>query len=138
MNTIKYLFEDIDFPKGNIFPKYKFVDFIKEKNKQAHSISFIFCSDNYLQKINSEFLNHNNFTDVITFDYSEKINLIGDVFVSIERVKDNAKNYNVTFKEELARVMIHGVLHLIGYKDKKEKEKKLMRKLENEFLKLTK
>ncbi len=138
MNSIKYLFEDIEFPKGNISPKYKFVDFIKQKNKQAHSISFIFCSDNYLQKINSEFLNHKNFTDVITFNYNEKTNLIGDVFISIERVVENAKNYNVTFKEELARVMIHGVLHLIGYNDKKEKEKALMRKLENEFLKLIK
>ena len=136
MNTIKYLFEDAHFPKRNLSPKYKFIDFIKQKKKQVDSICFIFCSDNYLQKINMEFLNHKDLTDVITFSYSEKNSLIGDVFISVERVKENAKKYNVKFKEELARIMIHGVLHLIGYNDKKKDEKKLIRKMENEFLKL--
>ena len=136
MNAIKYLFEDINFPKSNLYPKYRFVDFIESKNKRTQSISFIFCSDNYLQKINTEFLNHNALTDVITFNYTKKNNLVGDVFISAERVKENAKIYNIKFKEELARVMIHGVLHLIGYNDKKEKEIILMRKLENEFLKI--
>ncbi len=135
MNTIKYLFEHVNIPKSKLYPKYKFIDFIKQKNKHTHSISFIFCSDNYLQKINAEFLNHEELTDVITFNYTKKKDLSGDIFISIERVKDNAKNYKVNFKEELARVMIHGVLHLIGYNDKTEKEKKLMRALENEFLK---
>ena len=136
MNAIKYLFEDITFPKKSLVPKYRFINYIESKNKKAQSISFIFCSDNYLQKINSEFLNHKDLTDVITFNYSEKTNLTGDIFISAERVKENSKIYNVKFKEELARVMIHGVLHLIGYNDIKEKEKTLMRTLENEFLKL--
>ena len=136
MNAIKYLFEDITFPKKNLVPKYRFINYIESKNKKAQSISFIFCSDNYLQKINNEFLNHQDLTDVITFNYSEKTNLAGDIFISAERVKENSKIYNVKFKEELARVMIHGVLHLIGYNDIKEKEKTLMRTLENEFLKL--
>ena len=136
MNAIKYLFEDITLPKKSLVPKYRFINYIESKNKKAQSISFIFCSDNYLQKINSEFLNHKDLTDVITFDYSEKTNLAGDIFISAERVKENSKIYNVKFKEELARVMIHGVLHLIGYNDIKEKEKTLMRTLENEFLKL--
>ena len=135
MKAIKYLFEHVSVPKGKLYPKYKFIEFIKQKNKHAHSISFIFCSDNYLQKINTEFLNHKDLTDVITFNYTHKKELAGDIFISIERVKDNAKTYKVSFREELARVMIHGVLHLIGYNDKKEKEKKLMRNLENEFLK---
>jgi len=136
MNAIKYLFEDITFPKKSLVPKYRFINYIESKNKKAQSISFIFCSDNYLQKINSEFLNHKDLTDVITFNYSEKTNLAGDIFISAERVKENSKIYNVKFKEELARVMIHGILHLIGYNDIKEKEKTLMRTLENEFLKL--
>ena len=136
MNAIKYLFEDITFPKKSLVPKYRFINYIESKNKKAQSISFIFCSDNYLQKINSEFLNHKDLTDVITFNYSEKTNLAGDIFISAERVKENSKIYNVKFKEELARVMIHGILHLIGYNDIKEKEKALMRTLENEFLKL--
>lgn len=136
MNAIKYLFEDVSFSKAKLYPKYKFIDFITKKKKHAHSISFIFCSDNYLKKINSEFLKHEHFTDVITFNYNVKKRLSGDIFISSERVKDNAKTYSISFKEELARVMIHGVLHLIGYNDKTEKDKKLMRKNENEFLKV--
>ena len=135
MNAIKYLFEDVSFPKGNLSPKFKFIDFIKKKNNRTHSVVFIFCSDNYLQKINREFLKHTYLTDVITFDYSTEKGLVGDVFISIDRVKENAKTYNVKFKEELTRVMIHGVLHLMGYNDKEEKEKEIMRGLENEFLK---
>lgn len=136
MNAIKYLFEDLIFPKRNLCPKYKFIEFVKQKNNQVESISFIFCSDNYLQKLNREFLSHEDLTDVITFNYATKKNLTGDVFISIERVKDNAATYNTSFKEELARVMIHGVLHLMGHNDKKTKDKELMRGLEDEFLKL--
>jgi len=135
MNAIKYIFEDISFAEKTIQPKYKFVNFAKQKNKQIKSISFIFCSDKYLQKINYKYLKHNDLTDVITFEYNETNDLEGDVFISIERVKENSKTYNVKFKAELARVMIHGVLHLMGYNDKKENEKSLMRGLENEFLK---
>lgn len=135
MNTIKYIFEDVNFSKSKLYPKYKFVDFITKKKKYAHSISFIFCSDNYLKKINSEFLKHEYFTDVITFNYNVKKRISGDIFISADRVKDNANTYNIKFKKELARVMIHGVLHLIGYDDKTEKDKKLMEKNENEFLK---
>ncbi len=136
MNAIKYLFEDIYFSPQNLPPKYKILDFIKNKTNKNPSICFIFCSDNYLQKLNVEFLNHEELTDVISFDYSEKNKIKGDVFISVERVKENAKIYNIKFKEELSRVMIHGVLHLAGYKDKNPEEKKMMRKLENQFLKL--
>ena len=135
MNAIKYIFEDISFAEKTIQPKYKFVNFAKQKNKQIKSISFIFCSDKYLQKINYKYLKHHDLTDVITFEYNETNDLEGDVFISIERVKENSKTFNVKFKAELARVMIHGVLHLMDYNDKSENEKSLMRKLENEFLK---
>ncbi len=136
MNAIKYLFEDISFSQRNLPPKYKILDFIRKKKRKTHSVCFIFCSDDYLQKLNIKFLNHKDLTDVISFDYSEKNKMKGDVFISVERVKENAKTYGVKFKEELSRVMIHGILHLAGYNDKKPEEQKLMRKLENQFLKL--
>jgi len=136
MNAIKYLFEDVSFSPRNLPPKYKILDFIKKKKNKTHSVCFIFCSDNYLQKLNIKFLNHKNLTDVISFDYSTKNTIKGDVFISVERVRENAKTYDVKFKEELSRVIIHGVLHLAGYNDKKPEEKKIIRKLENQFVKL--
>ena len=103
--------------------------------KKIESISFIFCSDEYLQKLNIKYLKHEDLTDVITFEYNEHDLILGDIFISSERVKENSKKYKVSFKEELARVMIHGLLHLMGYKDKKKNETLIMRKLENEFIK---
>ena len=135
MNTIKYFFEDVSFSKNRILPKYKFVNFSKEMKKKIESISFIFCSDEYLQKLNIKYLKHKDLTDVITFEYNERDLILGDIFISSERVKENSKKYKVSFKEELARVMIHGLLHLMGYKDKKENETLIMRKLENKFIK---
>lgn len=99
-------------------------------------LSFVFCSDDYLRKLNIKHLNQNYFTDVITFDYSKEMSLIGDVFISTERVKENAKLFNVSFNEELFRVIIHGVLHLCGFKDKTKEEKAEMRSKENDFLSL--
>lgn len=135
MNTIKYFFEDVNFSKNSILPKYKFVNFSKKMKKKIESISFIFCSDEYLQKLNIKYLKHEDLTDVITFEYNERDLILGDIFISSERVKENSKKYKVSFKEELARVMIHGILHLMGYKDKKENETLIMRKLEKEFIK---
>ena len=99
-------------------------------------LSFVFCSDDYLRKLNIKHLNQDYFTDVITFDYSKEMSLIGDVFISTERVKENAKLFNVSFNEELFRVIIHGVLHLCGFKDKTKEEKAEMRSKENNFLSL--
>jgi rRNA maturation RNase YbeY len=98
------------------------------------NISLIFCTDEYLKKINIQYLNHDYFTDIITFDYSKKNSVSGDLFISIDRVKENAKDNNVDFMNELYRVIIHGVLHLCGYNDKTEGEKKMIRKKENEFI----
>ena len=109
---------------------------IISENKSEGEINFIFCDDDYLLEINKQHLNHDTLTDVISFDYSLGIELSGDVFISIERVQDNAKDFKVSFAEELNRVMIHGILHYCGYKDKTEEDEQLMRNKEDEKLKL--
>jgi len=105
---------------------------IVSENKKEGDINYIFCDDEYLHKINVEYLQHDTLTDIISFDYSVGNELHGDVFVSIERVEDNAKDFNVSFEEELKRVLVHGVLHYCGYKDKSEKDEALMRQKEEE------
>jgi len=97
-------------------------------------INYVFCDDEYLHKLNVEFLNHDTLTDIISFDYSMGKTLQGDIFISIERVEDNAKDFEVEFMEELQRVLVHGILHYCGYKDKTEEEAKLMRSKENFYL----
>lgn len=109
---------------------------ITSENKKEGEINYIFCDDDYLHKINLEYLNHDTLTDIISFDYSIGNELNGDIFVSIERVKDNAKDFNVSFEDELKRVMVHGVLHYCGFKDKNESDELLMRKKEDEKLAL--
>ena len=109
---------------------------VNSLNYSIGELSFVFCSDDYLRKLNIKHLNQDYFTDVITFDYSKEMSLIGDVFISTERVKENAKLFNVSFNEELFRVIIHGVLHLCGFKDKTKEEKAEMRSKENNFLSL--
>ncbi len=99
-------------------------------------INYIFCDDDYLHKLNVEFLSHNTLTDIISFDYSVGKELHGDIFVSIERVKDNAKDFKVSFNDELKRVLVHGVLHYCGYKDKTDDDAKEMRAKENHYLSL--
>ena len=102
-------------------------------------LNYIFCTDKYLLEINRKHLNHNFLTDIITFDFSENNNTAeGDLYISVDRIEDNAKKYRVLFTKELIRVVIHGLLHLIGYKDGSEKEKKRMRSLENKYLSLYK
>ena len=97
-------------------------------------INYIFCDDEYLHKINVEFLNHDTYTDIISFDYTLGKTINGDIYISVERVRENAQEYNVTFADELNRVMVHGVLHYLGIKDKTETEKTAMRRKENEYL----
>lgn len=107
---------------------------IVSENKKEGEINYIFCDDEYLLKINLEYLSHDTLTDIISFDYSIGNELNGDIFISIERVQDNANDYGVTFEEELKRVLVHGVLHYCGYKDKTEKDEQLMRLKEDEKL----
>lgn len=107
---------------------------IKEEEKQVGSINIIFCDDKDLLEKNKTFLKHDTLTDIITFDYSELNTISGDIFISVERVLDNSKDFNVTFEQELNRVIIHGNLHLLGYKDKTEEEQITMSKKEDYYL----
>jgi rRNA maturation RNase YbeY len=111
-------------------------DAITSRNKQPGEITFIFTSDEELLKINQQFLSHNDYTDVITFDYSANEIISGDIYISVERVNENASKFGVKEAEELARVMIHGVLHLLGLKDKEAYQIKEMRKEEEKELTL--
>ena len=109
----------------------------KKENKKISFINCVFCSDNRLLEINKKYLNHVSLTDVVTFDFTpNKNNLEGDIYISIDRVKENAKKYKETFKKELLRVVIHGLLHLIGFLDKTKEEKNTMTLKENEYLSL--
>lgn len=107
---------------------------LSEKKKEG-KISYVFVSDEDLLKINREFLKHDTYTDIITFDYAEEKLLHAEIFISIDRVRENAEKLKVEFESELRRVMVHGVLHLCGYKDKKKADKELMRKKESAALK---
>ena len=107
---------------------------IKSENKKEGEINYIFCDDEYLLEINKEHLQHDYYTDIISFDYSVGNEINGDMFISVDRVKENAEDFNVTFEEELKRVIVHGVLHYCGYKDKSEADEFLMRSKEDEKL----
>lgn len=108
---------------------------VKKEGLSIESLNYIFCSDKYLLEINKQFLNHNYYTDIISFDLSEVPGqLIGEVYISVDRVKDNAKTHRTSFKEELLRVIFHGALHFCGYKDKKPSDAKKMRQMEDLWL----
>lgn len=109
---------------------------ISSEGKKTGEISFIFCDDEYLLEINQKYLDHDTYTDIISFDASVGNILNGDIFISTERVSENADSYEVEFSEELKRVIIHGVLHLCGYKDKTPEEEKIMREKEEEKMKM--
>ncbi|NJO90591.1 MAG: rRNA maturation RNase YbeY [Chloroflexia bacterium] len=109
---------------------------ITSYEKKLGDINYIFCSDEYLRQINVEYLNHDYYTDIITFNYNEKDVVSGDIYVSLERVRDNAEEFEVSFHTELQRVVMHGVLHLLGFDDKSEKEKIQMRAAEDESIAL--
>jgi len=106
----------------------------KQENRKIGDLNIVFYNDKQLLELNKQYLNHDTFTDIITFDYSEKKILHGDICISLERVKENAQKFNCAFEEELRRVMAHGILHLCGYKDKKTDEKLLMKQKEDESL----
>jgi rRNA maturation RNase YbeY len=132
---INFYSEDIPFKMREIKTKRTWIiECITTEGKENGDISFVFCSDEFLHKMNVEYLSHDTLTDVITFDYTEDGIISGDIFISIPRVKENASVYSKDFIEELNRVMIHGVLHLCGYKDKSSKDSKLMRQKEDEKL----
>lgn len=108
---------------------------VKKEGLSIESLNYVFCSDKYLLEINKQFLDHNYYTDIISFDLSEVPGqLIGEVYISVDRVKDNAKTHGATFSEELLRVIFHGALHFCGYKDKKPSDVKKMRQMEDLWL----
>ena len=124
---------DFELPKESQLSNWISATISNEKCKEGE-INYIFCDDNYLLKLNEEFLNHDTLTDIISFDYSVGKELHGDIYISVERVADNAKDFNNKFIDELHRVMIHGILHYCGYKDKTEVDEALMRQKENDYL----
>ena len=148
MNAINYFFEDVKSCKHQLPTKRWIKQCVGKENHFLGCINFIFCSDEYLRSINAKYLKKTYLTDVISFKHmppkttrtvSNKDNAVfGDIFISIERVNENKTTYKTIFAKELQRVMIHGVLHLIGYKDASQKEKELMTKKENKYINLLK
>jgi len=109
---------------------------ILSENKKEGDINYVFCNDDFLLNINQQYLSHDTYTDIISFDYSVGNELHGDIFISIERVLENANEYEVSFNEELLRVMSHGILHYCGYKDKSENDELIMRNKEEEKIQM--
>lgn len=133
--SVSFEVEDIDFTLARPAETTQWIkDIISQENGKLHSLQYIFCSDQYLHRINVEYLNHDTYTDIITFPYADPPTIHGDLFISVERIRDNAARLKVSFEEELRRVMIHGVLHLCGYGDKSPSEVSIMRRKEEQAL----
>lgn len=132
---IHFFHEDI---KPQKFPRRKFKSWInsviESEQKQLGEINYIFCSDEYLLQVNREYLDHDYYTDIITFDYVENGVISGDIFVSLDRISENANVFHVSFDEEFRRILVHGVLHLLGYPDKEPAQKAVMTEKEDYYL----
>jgi probable rRNA maturation factor len=127
-----FTYHKVKFKLDKIAGIKKWIEAIaKTEKKTVGGINYVFVTDEELFKMNKKYLNHGTYTDIITFDYTEGKEISGDIFISVDRVKENAKKFKVKFDDELHRVMIHGVLHLCGYKDKTPKDSKEMRKKED-------
>ncbi len=134
---ISYFFEDTNFIFKGKALNNKWLRIVAESEiRRLGQISIIFCSDNYILDINQRYLQHDYFTDIITFDYCEDDRLSGDLFISVDSVRENAIEYGTSFNDELNRVMVHGILHLIGYDDHNDEDIKQMRSKENYYLSL--
>jgi len=134
-SKVHFYFEQKGFSLDNRNQLKRFIEtlFTKEKKKLSH-INYIFCSDKRLLEINRQFLHHDFYTDIITFDLSEGMDTEAEIYISIDRVRENAKNLGYSFKSELHRVIFHGALHLCGYKDKKQSDINKMREIESFYL----
>lgn len=132
---LEFFFEDIEIL--DLDPEF-FISWLSQvvdsEGKELGDVNLIFCSDDYLLKVNQQYLDHDYYTDIITFDYCEESTVNGDLFISVDRVRDNATIEGVTFERELFRVVVHGVLHLLGYKDKSPEDKLEMTKMEDKWL----
>ena len=131
---IQFFFENIDEIPISTATISWLEDVIKTENKKLGEINYILCDDEYLLKVNQDFLDHDYYTDIITFDYVKGKTISGDIFVSLPRISDNAKNLVKDFNSEFHRVLAHGILHLMGYKDKTEEEITVMRQKEDFYL----
>jgi rRNA maturation RNase YbeY len=133
--SVSYNAVDIPFPKikRRITTRWIYLT-IEKYHKKAGAINYIFCSDAEILRINKQYLNHDYFTDIITFDYTENGVISGDLFISLDTVKSNSEKFGTVYEEELHRVMIHGILHLCGFKDKTPEDEKMMKEKENESL----
>ncbi|WP_162054175.1 rRNA maturation RNase YbeY [Pontibacter pamirensis] len=139
-HPIEFFSEDIDFELKNPDQVSKWIASVIEQHEQElSSLTYVFCSDDYLHQINVEYLDHDTLTDIITFNNADEEGIIeGDIFISVDRVRDNSVELGISFDDELHRVIIHGVLHLLGFRDKTEEEEGLMRKQEDSSLSLRK
>ncbi|NEM96371.1 rRNA maturation RNase YbeY [Pontibacter burrus] len=139
-HPIEFYSEDVEFSLSNPEQVADWIASIVEQHEyELANLTYIFCSDDYLHQINVEYLDHDTLTDIITFDNADEEGVVeSDIFISIERVRDNAQTLGIPFEDELHRVLIHGVLHLLGYKDKTEEQEVLMRKQEDSCLSLRK
>ncbi len=134
---IQYYYEDTDFIFKNKTLNSKWLRLVAESEiRRIGDVSIIFCSDNYILDVNQRYLQHDYFTDIITFDYCEGARLSGDLFISVDSVRENSLEYGTEFRDELNRVIVHGILHLIGYDDHTEEEIAEMRKKEDYYLSL--
>jgi len=136
-SDINFFYDSVDFTFRNRTKLKSFIKtMIRKENKKLSYISYIFCTDKSLLYLNRKFLNHNYRTDILTFPLSNNSSIQAEIYISIDRVKENARIFNISFNKELIRVIFHGVLHLTGYKDKTLREKKEMRAKEDEYLQL--
>ena len=134
---VRFHTEEISFNlKLKLKHKRWICQWVESQDSACGALNFIFVSNSHLRKINQDFLNHNYYTDVITFDYGQPGRISGDIFISIDQVNLNAQRYGILDDDELRRVMVHGVNHLLGYRDGTDEEKKIMREMENEALHL--
>lgn len=134
---ISYFFQDTDFQFKHRRFNNQWLRMVAESEiRRIGDVNIIFCSDNYILDVNLKYLQHDYFTDIITFDYCENNVLSGDLFISVDSVRENSVFYNTEFEDELNRVMVHGILHLIGYDDHSEEDQKVMREKENYYLSL--
>ena len=134
---IRYFCEDIRFTYKNKLANNRWLKMVAGSEiRKIGDINVIFCSDNYILDVNMKYLQHDYFTDIITFDYCEGNVLSGDPFISVDSVRENSIEFGTDFEEELHRVIVHGVLHLIGYDDHTEEDKKVMRQKENYYLQM--
>ena len=132
---IKIFYDNINFRlKGSKKIRKLIEKVIRNEEKHSDDLLFIFTSNEKIREINKEFLNHNRYTDVIAFDYSKGINIVGEIYISIDTVKLNSNNYKVSLILEVLRVMIHGTLHLCGYEDRSERQKKIMTGMEDKWI----